>query len=318
MAILGNQLNALTNKIKENIVISSFVALIGILSSIFGLWQYAESKYYFRENVITRLKAIDAERDFTREYEELRKIKYKDNLKDIYSAYAAVLSVKNGTLSTGAPDAYVRDISPDSEFYLKGQSALVMYYSSLYKGEDAKLAAKLSEIADNIRNEKGEISQYFYLKLFAIYSTHVFTKANYDYESIERLYLQFVNRYKGVLDFSTYDLHFHRPDKGFVIIDDGIQAPTLVLFFHIMLVYSANLHGDFGARDKSLMEIQRILHNKNYTNLHLSIDNVMGDMAMSGLGNDLMSRINLDGIQPNPAVQGTLRDKAAQHHDVER
>ncbi len=312
MAILGKQLDALANKIKENIVISLLVALIGILSSIFGLWQYAESNYYSRERVIKRLNAMDTERNFTREYEELRAIKHKDHLKDIYSAYAAVLSVKNGTLSTGAPDAYVRDIPPNSEFYFKGQSALVIYYSSLYKGEYAKLASKLSEIADNIRKDKGEVSQYFYLKLFAVHSTHVITKANYDYDSIEQLYLQFVNRYKEVLDFSTYDLHFHRPDNGFVIVDDGMQAPTLALFFHIMLAYSANLHGNFSARDKSLTEIRRIMQNKSYTNLPLSIDYVMEGIALNGLGSDLMSRINLNGIQPNPSVQGTLRDKAAQ------
>lgn len=299
MVILGIEVKELANKVRQNIVLSTIVVIIGLLSSIFGIWQYAETKYYSRDEVIKRLNAFDAEKDFSKEYDELRKIQFKDNLKDVYAAYAAVLSVKNGTISTGSPDAYVREIPPTSDLYLKGQSALVMYYLALYNADNAKQAKKLSEIADGIKRDRGEIAQYYYLKLLAIYIGGAFSPTNYNYQSIEQLYIQFVNKYKDVIDFSTYDLHFRHPDKGFVIIDDGIHAPTLALFFHIMLAYSAHLHEKFDARDRSVSEIQRILQNRNDKNLVLALDSVFDGVTMGGLGSDLMSRVNFNALRPN-------------------
>lgn len=299
--------------------ISFWMGAVGLLITILTTYPMIEKHFQPTEETIRiRLDAMLKKKQLADADDLLSKIAGRDDLKDAYNFYKGTFAMESGPIAPVEPRVFFRKINPDSDLFEKAVRNERVYYSRLYRANNEplyyrKVEAMLDEVA-----VMGWLTPRYYALRVAVDS-------NKDgaFQKISHWYTEFDHLYSKYLDKATYDgVAFSTsggPDSNFRL-KPNIESLALVpeVYFYIALHLagkSGELCDNRSEKRVALNIMQEAIEARKRNNrpsMLDSIDKRLDTRYQQKEIDSLLQWLNsLAQCEPNTALQGTLRQKAA-------
>lgn len=301
--------------------VSFWIGLVGLMITIGTSYPMIEKYFQPSENAIrTRLTTMLNEKRFADAEDLLSRIESRDDLKDTYYFFKGTFAIESHAPTPAEPRAFFRKINPDSELFETAVQNERAYYSRRYAATDKSLYYK------NVGAMLDEVAALGWLTP-AYYSMRVMVDSNSEgaYQRLAHWYYEFDNKYSKYLDKSTYDGFMFStsggPNSNFRLKPNHqplVLVPEVYFHFAVELALKSGSLCEHITEKKIALGIMRnalaarlgsgrpTIIQSLQQHLHIGYRPQEIEFLIQWLAS--MDRY----CEPNPSLQGTLRQKAAQ------